>query len=134
MSEPFYFSVPLLPPTVNHYKQPRCRGRWFKTAAAVAFIDAVCVFSRKTRVTGNFYELDLSFYLGPSKWALSSNDLDNFPKVAIDALGRAGVITNDGRVLDLHLHKRFVALDRLERTEYRVTGMVIDERKIFPRG
>lgn len=89
------------------------------------------MFSRKTKVTGNFYALELWFFLGPSKRNLSSNDVDNFQKVAIDALGRAGVIKNDGRILDLHVHKRFVASDREERTEYFVTGRELDETAVF---
>jgi Holliday junction resolvase RusA-like endonuclease len=131
MSLPFRFSVPLLPPSVNHYKHPRRGGGWFRSVEAIAFVHAVCIFSGKTKVTGNFFALELWFFLGPSKRNLSSNDLDNFQKVAIDALVRAAVIKTDGRILDLHLHKRFVETDRDERTEYFVTGRQIDERKIF---
>jgi Holliday junction resolvase RusA-like endonuclease len=127
------FFVPLLPPSVNHYKKPKRGGGWYRSAESMAFTDAVCLFSGKTKVTGNFYALELFFFLGPSKRNLSSNDLDNFQKVAIDALGRAGVIVNDGRILDLHVHKRFVSADRDERTEYYVTGRQIDEREIFPK-
>jgi Holliday junction resolvase RusA-like endonuclease len=128
---PFRFTVPLLPPSVNHYKKPKRGGGWYRAAESIAFIDAVCVFSGKTKVTGNFYALELFFFLGPSKRNLSSNDLDNFQKVAIDALGRAGVIVNDGRILDLHVHKRFVSTDRDERTEYFVTGRQLDEGEVF---
>jgi Holliday junction resolvase RusA-like endonuclease len=131
MSVPFQFSVPFLPPSVNHYKQPRRGGGWYRAGEAIAFVDAVCVFSRKTKVTGNFYALELWFFLGPSKRNLSSNDVDNFQKVAIDALARAGVIVNDGRILDLHVHKRFVGTDRDERTEYCVTGRQLDEGEVF---
>lgn len=131
MSAPFRFVVPFLPPSVNHYKKPRRGGGFYRVAECGSFINAVCVFSGKTKVTGNFYGLEIWFFLGPSKRNLSSNDLDNFQKVAIDALGRAGVIVNDGRILDLHLHKRFVATDREERTEYFVTGRQLDESEIF---
>lgn len=127
----FRFVVPLLPPSVNHYKKPRRGGGWFRVAECASFIDAVCVFSGKTKVTGNFYALEIWFFLGPGKRNLSSNDLDNFQKVAIDALVRAGVIRTDGRILDLHLHKRFVLTDRDERTEYFVTGRELDEREVF---
>jgi len=131
MSAPFRFTVPLLPPSVNHYKAARKNGGFYRKREAVAFVDAVCVVSRKTMVTGNFYTVEIFFFLGPSKRNLSSNDLDNFQKVGIDALVRAGVIKTDGRILDLHLHKRFVAGDREERTEYFVTGRQLDERAIF---
>lgn len=128
---PFQFSIPFLPPSVNHYKKPRRGGGWYRAGEALAFVDAVCVFSRKTKVTGNFYALELWFFLGPSKRNLSSNDVDNFQKVAIDALGRAGVIKNDGRIIDLHVHKRFVSTDREERTEYFISGRQLDEGEVF---
>jgi len=131
MSTPFRFTVPLLPPSVNHYKGVRKNGGFYRKREAVAFVDAVCVISRKTMVTGNFYTVEIFFFLGPSKRNLSSNDLDNFQKVGIDALVRAGVIKTDGRILDLHLHKRFVATDRDQRTEYFVSGRQIDEEKLF---
>jgi Holliday junction resolvase RusA-like endonuclease len=131
MSAPFRFTVPLLPPSVNHYKGVRKNGGFYRKREAVAFVDAVCVFSRKTMVTGNFYTVEIFFFLGPSKRNLSSNDLDNFQKVGIDALVRAGVIKTDGRILDLHLHKRFTETDREERTEYFVTGRQVDETEVL---
>jgi len=125
------FSVPLLPPSVNHYKQPRRGGGWYRAADAIAFVDAVCVFSHRIMVTGNFYEISLTFHLGPKKQKLSSNDLDNFLKVALDSLARARVIVNDGRVLDLSVHKRFVSTDREQRTDFSVEGMQLDEREVL---
>lgn len=134
IGNPFQFAVPLLPPSVNHYKKPRRGGGFYRAVECTSFVDAVCVFSKKFKVTGNFYMLEIWFFLGPSKRNLSSNDLDNFQKVSIDALVHAGVIKTDGRILDLHLHKRFVASDREERTEYFIYGRQIDERKVFSKG
>jgi Holliday junction resolvase RusA-like endonuclease len=128
------FTVPLLPPSVNHYKQPSGRGGWYRTKAAIAFIDAVCVFSGKLKVSGNCYAVEIYFYLGPKRRHLSSNDLDNFQKVSIDALARAGVIENDGRILDLYLHKRFCLTAVEERTEYIIQGSSRDEREVFFEG
>lgn len=125
------FSVPLLPPSVNHYRQPKRGGGWYRAAEALAFVDAVCVFSHRVMMTGNFYEVSLTFHLGPKKHKLSSNDLDNFLKVALDALARARVIVNDGRVLDLYVHKRFVSTDRDERTDFQIEGRQLDEREVF---
>jgi Holliday junction resolvase RusA-like endonuclease len=129
-----HFTVPLLPPSVNHYKQPSARGGWYRTKAAIAFIDAVCVFSGKLKVPGTYYAVEIYFYLGPKKRNLSSNDLDNFQKVSIDALARAGVIENDGRILDLYLHKRFCLSAVEERTEYIIQGSSRDEREVFYQG
>jgi Holliday junction resolvase RusA-like endonuclease len=126
------FSVPLLPPSVNHYKQPRRGGGWYRAADAIAFVDAVCIMARSAgcqRITGNYFELELTFYLGPGR-NRGQNDLDNYSKVAIDALVRAGVIKNDARVFDLHLHKRFVGTDREERTEYSIASRQVTEGQL----
>ena len=133
IAPPLHFSVPLLPPSVNHYKRPARGGGFYRAAECVAFDDAVAVFSGKVMVTGNFYAVEIFFFLGPEKAKrLSSNDLDNFSKVSLDALVRARVIKTDGRILDLHLHKRFVGSDRDERTEYFVTGRQLDEGRVIP--
>lgn len=116
------FSVPLLPPSVNHYRKPRRGGGFFRVAEAIGFTDAVCIFSRKQRVSGKFYQVELTFFLPPAKQRLDSNDTDNFLKVALDAIATAGVITNDGRVMDLIVHKRFCLSDREARTLYHITG------------
>lgn len=117
------FGVPLLPPSVNHYKRPRRLGGFYRRPEALSFVEAVCIFSHKERVPGEFYQVELTFVLPRAKQGLSSNDLDNFLKVALDAIGTAGVISNDGRVMDLRVHKRFCDADHDARTLYHITGM-----------
>lgn len=121
----FKFSVPLLPPSVNHYKKPRHGGGFYRTGEVISFVDAVCVCSQKHIVAGVFYEVDVTFYLPAEKFErFSSSDSDNFLKVAIDALEAAQVITSDGRILDLHVHKRQAPSARDARTEYEISGWV----------
>lgn len=117
------FGVPLLPPSVNHYKRPRRLGGFYRGPEALSFVEAVCIFSHKERVPGEFYQVELTFVLPPEKQGLNSNDLDNFLKVALDAIGRAGVISNDGRIMDLAVHKRFCAENRDASTLYHITGI-----------
>jgi Holliday junction resolvase RusA-like endonuclease len=128
------FVVPLLPPSVNHYKAPKRGGGWFRTGEVIGFIEAVCIFSHKVLVPGDYYEVEITFYLPPAKQRLSSNDTDNFLKVALDALGTAGVIRNDGRVMDLIVHKRFCPTERDARTLYHITGKdtFTDENEVLP--
>ncbi len=129
------FSVPVLPPSVNHYKQPRRGGGWYRTAESISFIDAVCIFARRQSPGGELYEVDVTFCLPPSKWSFSRNDGDNFLKVAFDALGRAGVITNDGRIVDHHVHKRMVLAERHARTDFIITGKVPEsEQELLVEG
>lgn len=119
------FSVPLIPPSVNHYKRPRLnqdltRG-FYKTAEAQAFIDAVCILSGRQPIAGRFFEVWVKFYL-PAESFLRF-DADNFSKVSCDALTDAGLIPDDRYITDLHLAKRR-ALDAQDvRTVYQILGM-----------
>ncbi|MGH7486321.1 MAG: RusA family crossover junction endodeoxyribonuclease [bacterium] len=114
------FAVPLIPPSVNHYKTPNGRGGWFRTRETTAFIEAVCVFSHKQPVPGAFYEVEVTFYLPQNRFLAS--DADNFSKVTLDALKVAGVIRDDRYITDHIIHKRTVPDARDSRTEYLVRG------------
>lgn len=125
------FTVPLLPPSVNHYKNPRRGGGWYRSPEACTYVDAVAIFARNAgceRITGNYFVIDLTFYLGPKR-NRGQNDLDNYSKVALDALVRCGVIKNDARVFDLHLHKRFAETHREEKTEYSIESQQVSFRE-----
>ena len=110
------FSVPLLPPSVNHYKE----RRYFNCAEARAFIDAVCVFSQKTAVGGRYYEVWLTYHLPRDKFLRF--DADNFEKVSFDALAKAGVIRDDRYIVDHHNSKRIATDAREAATLYLVRG------------
>lgn len=126
------FSVPLLPPSVNHYKMPNGPGRGYRiTPAARAFIDAVPVFARPAapdkwpwsinlKVAGirPLYEVDLVFYVHRPKFFTC--DSDNLEKVAFDALTRCGAITDD-RYIKFHTNRAIPVEEKdQERTEYTV--------------
>lgn len=114
------FAVPLLPPSVNHYKV----GRFYNSGETRAFIDAVCIFSRKTPVIGEFYQVDIRYFLPQPQFLRW--DTNNFWKVAIDALATAGVIRDDRYVIDEHARKESTADPRDARTLYCVTGVELD--------
>jgi Holliday junction resolvase RusA-like endonuclease len=110
------FHVPLLPPSVNHYKV----RRFYNSPAAKAFIDAVCIFSRKQPVLGAFYQVQVYYIMAPEeflKW-----DVDNFSKVTLDALKVAGVIRDDRYVVELNLTKQKAAEPVAGATVYCVIG------------
>lgn len=120
MNPELKFEVPLIPPSVNHYKRPSSSGGWYRTKETTAFIDAVCVFSHKTLVPGAFYEVEVTFHLPQNRFL--GCDADNFSKVSLDALTIAGVIRDDRYIVDHIIHKRSVPDARDARTTYSVRG------------
>lgn len=118
------FSVPLVPPSVNHYKMPRRQGGFFITKEAQAFIEAVSMIGRSAArtlpVEGKYYRVELTVYVLTKRFL--RGDSDNMEKVAFDALTKAGLITDD-RYITRHTHYRVpVELAAQERTEYVVIG------------
>jgi Holliday junction resolvase RusA-like endonuclease len=120
MSTSVQFFVPLIPPSVNHYKRVSRRGGFFRTPDAIAFIDAVCLLSRKIAVEGQFYYVRIHYHLLAESFLRS--DVDNFAKVSLDALTQAGVIRDDRYVAELCLVKRSTNRAEDARTEFLVTG------------
>ena len=104
------FTVPLLPPTVNHYWADTMytgrdgyahRGRKL-TPQAKAFKAAVAIFSQGRTVAPAsaaerrkvMYRVEAHVYYGPRQ----RGDVDNFGKAICDSLEYAGVIHSDSNV------------------------------------
>lgn len=118
------FTVPLIPPSVNHYKLPNGRGGYYVTKPAQAFIDAVCIFAKPKAKTlpigGRYYHVEITVYVRRAMF--HRLDSDNMEKLLFDALTTSGVIRDD-RYVTYHAHQRLpVELAAQERTEYVVTG------------
>jgi Holliday junction resolvase RusA-like endonuclease len=98
------FTVPLVPPSVNHYKKPRGGGLhgFYVTAEGRAFKDAVAIFARGRSVSPVTesardrvrYQLEVRVVLGRKQ----RGDGDNFWKCIADGLVEANVIHSDARV------------------------------------
>ena len=96
------FTVPLVPPSVNHYKKPRMGGRGYYIAdEALAFFKAVAIFGRGQTVEAESYEVGLQIFLGKR----GKGDADNFAKVCLDGLVRAGIIRTDAGIQKLTIEK-----------------------------
>jgi len=116
------FTVPLLPPSVNHYKV----RRYYNSGETKAYIAAVCVFARAAAEhhlagDGVVYEVDLTFAIprtGFYRW-----DTNNFWKVALDALVHARVIRDDRYIVEEHARKELGG----GTTRYRIRGYNLDE-------
>lgn len=111
------FKVPLLPPSVNHYKV----RRYYNSGETQAFVNAVCILSGKQRVAGACYQLELRYDI-PAREFLRW-DSNNFWKVAVDALVTAGVIRDDRYVIDERACKVAVPTEREAGTTYRIYGL-----------
>lgn len=90
--ESIRFTVPLTPPSVNHYKGTN-RGRYFVTDEATAFKDAVVLFAGGQTLEAKRYAVTLAIYLGKQK----RGDIDNFPKCVLDGL-KGTVIRSDAQI------------------------------------
>ena len=114
------FTVPLLPPSVNHYKKPNGRGGWFVTDEAKAFINAVWLFCKRQHCDAQYYAIQIK--VGVTEKQFARGDLDNLAKVSIDALAASRVIKDDRYVIDLHLSK-YISSEPC--TTYRVEEAVL---------
>jgi crossover junction endodeoxyribonuclease RusA len=94
LSDPIAFTVPLVPPSVNHYVKHTRDGRHYVTNEAKSFKSAVRLFSRGRVVTAKKYEVEFTVYLGFKQ----RGDTDNFAKMVLDSLKDAGVIHSDAAV------------------------------------
>jgi Holliday junction resolvase RusA-like endonuclease len=103
MSESISFTVPLTPPSVNHYKVPVWNmRRFYVTPEATAYMDAIKLFSRGQKVEAKEYAFDVTVYFGKGQ----KGDGDNLWKVIADGLKKAGVIRSDAAVKDWFLRVR----------------------------
>ena len=112
------FTVPLVPPSVNHYKMPvivrKAGGHTIRSFAVTpegrAYKAAVQIYARgqtiaprsTTERTKVRYALRVTVYLGKGQ----RGDGDNFWKCVADGLVDAGVIHSDARVRDWHMSVR----------------------------
>jgi Holliday junction resolvase RusA-like endonuclease len=100
----FAFTVPLAPPSGNHYKKPSRRGgflSFYHTPEAKAWFDAVALVAYGMEVFGTEHAVEYRVYRGKG----SRGDLDNYSKCILDGLQRAGVIKNDDTVVEMHGYK-----------------------------
>lgn len=100
--------VPLIPPSVNHYKMRTRRGVTFVTADAKAFKAAVCYCSLRntTDPFKTFADCDLEVEVIVYQGKGNKGDVDNYAKCVLDGLVEAGVIRSDAAITDLTLRKR----------------------------
>jgi Holliday junction resolvase RusA-like endonuclease len=118
------FTVPLVPPSVNHYKTRFRNGNTVVSGEALAFKDAVSIFSRQEYVVGKKFAVAIKIVLGKG----DKGDVDNFPKLVLDGLAAYGAFQSPkGKVLsDAHVCRLEVSVDREQRPEQGSTWIGIE--------
>jgi len=98
------FSVPAVPPSVNHYLlRARNRQHYFVSPEAEQFKSLVLAIanSKKLVIRWKRYGVEISIFLGKKQ----KGDLDNFAKVTLDSLVYAAIIDSDAKITDLRMTK-----------------------------
>lgn len=109
-----FITIPLVPPSVNHYKMRTRKGVTFVSREAKAYKDAVYMIAHGKRLEADAYEVEVIVYQGKG----DKGDVDNYAKLVLDGLVFAEVIHSDAAVTDLILRKRRSWED--PRTEIRI--------------
>jgi Holliday junction resolvase RusA-like endonuclease len=109
MREAVSFIVPLVPPSVNHYKVRFRNGNTVVTAEALAFKQAIALYARGGSVCAKTFVVRIKVVL-PKK---ARGDVDNFPKLCMDGMADAGVFRDlkGKRVSDARVRRLVVDLD-----------------------
>jgi Holliday junction resolvase RusA-like endonuclease len=94
-------TVPLIPPSVNHYKMRTRKGVTFVSQEARAFKSAIAVLARGQRADGKFFRVHIGVFLGKG----GKGDVDNFAKCCLDGLVEARVIHSDAAITSLTIEK-----------------------------
>jgi len=104
-------TIPMEPPSGNHYKSFRVIGkhaRWYLTKAAKAWHAAVLSeatwdfpLENFVPLPGKAHEVTYAVYQGSG----SRGDVDNYAKVILDGLVKAGVLKSDASVVAMHAYK-----------------------------
>ena len=95
------FTVPLVPPSVNHYVKHTRSGRHYVTKEAIAFKEATAIFARGKSISAKRYQVEIGVFLARGQ----RGDGDNFGKCILDSLVAAGVIHSDAAVKKLTIEK-----------------------------
>jgi crossover junction endodeoxyribonuclease RusA len=93
-------TIPGVPPSVNSYVR-HSRGRHYKTSAATKFQSDIAILAAGRVVNADEYWVTIEVTLGPKQ----RGDVDNFPKVCLDGLVKAGVIRTDAAIVELIVRK-----------------------------
>src|SRR5437870_5080493 len=110
-------TIPLVPPSVNHYVKHARRGIHYVTKEAKAFKAAVGIIAQGRFVKAKRYSIAIELHLAKGQRL----DADNGNKCILDGLTEAGVIHSDSAVTTISVQKFRDPSN--PRTEIKVTGL-----------
>lgn len=84
------FSMPMLPPSVNHYVLHPAEGVHIKSKEAKAFERDFPLWSRGRYVTGENFSIAIKLIPGKRQ----KGDVDNRNKCLLDCIAKAGMLRN----------------------------------------
>lgn len=120
------FTVPLVPPSVNHYVKHTRNGRRYVTDEASAFKDSVAIAASGLYVRAKRFQVTLVIVLGKG----DRGDVDNFPKLVLDGMAGCGIFqdakgkrSSDAHVRDLRVIVNADLRPETGYTEVEVEGM-----------
>ncbi len=127
MSDRIAFTVPLVPPNLNHYLRHTRDGRHYVTAEAKAFKSAVAICGRHHHVSGKTFMVSIKIVLGPKQ----RMDVDGGVKLVLDGLADYGVFRDmKGEIVsDAYVRRLNVILDADSRPERGYTEIVAERLK-----
>lgn len=95
------FTVPLVPPSVNHYKMRTRRGVTFVSKEAISFKQHVWMARPIETLCNCDYAVLIRVFLGKGQ----KGDVDNFAKCVLDGMVEAAIIDTDAAVQKLTIEK-----------------------------
>lgn len=118
------FTVPLVPPGMNHYVKHTRRGKHYVTAEALAYKEAVGYILRGRSCAGRAFSVEMRIVLGKGQ----KGDVDGFPKMVLDGLAASGAFADlkGRRLSDAHVRQMLVVLDCDERPTQGRTEIVVE--------
>lgn len=127
MSTRAAFTVPLVPPDVNHYVRHTRTGRHYVTKDATAFKQAVAIYGRNLFVCAKTFTVSIRIILPACK----RGDADGFIKLVLDGMADAGIFRDrKGEIVsDAYVRCLCVMLDTDRRPKHGWTEIVVEALK-----
>jgi crossover junction endodeoxyribonuclease RusA len=127
MSDRISFTVPLSPPSVNHYAKHTRTGRHYRTGEADAYKSAVAACAAGKFVQAKRFTVAIDVVLAKGQ----RGDVDNFPKLVLDGLADCGALRDlkGKRISDAHVRALHVTVDDDSRPDEGYTRIVVEALK-----